>query len=159
MNKSSKIIITVFSWLAVFATMAVIARFSLQNSSDSSSTSEALLKLIPFYDRLSPEALDVIHLIIRKMAHFTIYALLGFTSYNAFNVSIKLKCGFVYLISVGFASTYAIIDEFVFQALSPGRAPMLLDVVIDTLGAPLGALLMFLIILIIKLIKNKETSL
>ena len=133
MSKTSRIIFTVFSWLAVLVSMAVIARFSLQNSSESSSTSEALLKLIPFYDRLSPEALDVIHLIIRKMAHFTIYALLGFTVYNAFHKSLALKQGFVYLISVSSASSYAIIDEFVFQALSPGRAPMLLDVFIDTL--------------------------
>ena len=158
-NKTSKIIYTVFSWLAVFATMAIIARFSLQNSSDSSSTSEAFLELIPFHDKLCAQALGVIHTIIRKLAHFTVYALLGIVAYNAYSISIRIKRGFLYLISVGFASTYAFIDEFVYQAISPGRAPMLLDVLIDTLGASFGALLMLLTIFIIKLIKNKETSL
>ena len=159
MSKTTKIILTVFSWLAVLVTMAVIARFSLQNSNDSSSTSEALLELIPFHDKMSQQALGIIHTVIRKMAHFTIYALLGFTAYNAFHKSVAIKQGFVYLISVGAASSYAIVDEFVLQAISPGRAPMLLDVFIDTLGASLGAFLMLMIIRIIKFIKNKETSL
>ncbi len=158
MSKQSKILAVIFSWLAVLITMCVIARFSLQDSSDSSATSEGILKLIPFYDKLPEQWLGIIHTLIRKAAHLTIYMLLGFTAFNAFNLSIRIKSLWIGLISVGLASNYAIIDEFVFQAISPGRAPMLLDVCIDTIGAIIGSLLMLLLTVIIKLIKNKEIS-
>lgn len=156
MNKRYKITIIIFSWLAVLITMLVIARFSLQTSSDSSSTSEIFLKLIPFYDRLSPSVLDIFHTIIRKLAHFTIYALLGFCAFNAYSVTLKIKNLFLCLLSVGISSTYATIDEFVFQALAEGRAPMLFDVFIDTLGALFGSVLMLMIFLLVKLNKKRK---
>lgn len=158
MNKRLKIIYIVISWLVVLGVMIVIMSFSLQNSTESSETSKGIMKLIPFYDKISEELISVFHTIIRKIAHFSIYALLGFCAYNAFCTSVPIKTGFVYLISVGFASSYAFIDEFVFQNITPGRAPMLFDVCIDTFGATFGASIMLLILLIIKKIKNKETS-
>ena len=159
MNKSRKIAVIVLSWFAVYATMAIIARFSFQNSTESSQTSQGILSLIPFYDKIPAEWLSVIHTLIRKIAHFSVYALLGFTSFNAFHFSVRIKRIFIYLISVGLASSYAIIDEFIYQAITPGRAPMIMDVCIDTCGACFGALLMLLITVIVNIIKNKETSL
>ena len=158
MNKRLKIIYIVISWLAVLATMTMIMTFSLQDSTESSETSKGIMKLIPFYNKIPEGLLSVFHTIIRKMAHFSIYALLGFFAYNAFSAVVPIKIGFVYLISVGFASNYAFVDEFVFQYITPGRAPMLFDVGIDTFGATVGASIMLIILFIIKQIKNKETS-
>lgn len=157
-NKARKILVIVFSWLTVLATMAIIARFSLQNGSESSSTSHLFVTLIPFYDKLSPDLLSIIHTVIRKLAHFTIYMLLGFTAFNAFCVSVKIKRIFLYVCAISTSIIYAVVDEFVFQALTPGRAPMFTDVCIDTLGALLGALIMLFIWFLIGHIKNKEIS-
>ena len=158
MNKSRKIIFLCLSWLASFAVLVIIAWFSFQDSSESSETSKGILHLIPFYEKMPQEWLSIIHTVIRKMAHFSIYALLGFTLFNAFNLTLPIKRTFIYLISIGASSIYAFIDEFVYQAITPGRAPMITDVCIDTLGASFGAILMLFIIALIRFIKNKETS-
>lgn len=158
MNKARKVLLLVFSWLAVVFIMAIIASFSLQDANKSTATSELILNLFSFFDKLMPGVLDIIHVIIRKCAHLFIYVVLGFFVFNAYNTTVKIKRVWVYILSVGLSVNFAVIDEFVFQAITSGRAPMLLDVCIDTTGAIIGAAIMLLITLLIKIIKNKETS-
>ena len=74
--------------------------------------------------------------IVRKMAHFSIYALIG--------ISLLL---FIYLFSI----MYACYDEYR-QLSVPGRSGSIKDVFIDSLGALTGITLIFIIILAIKII-------
>ena len=80
--------------------------------------------------------------VIRKIAHFSIYTLLGLLI-----MGIMLKTNITYkkriFITLVVGILYAILDEF-HQSFSPGRTPKITDVYIDTLGIILGILLVLL---------------
>jgi hypothetical protein len=73
---------------------------------------------------------------IRKGAHFTIYALLGFFVYRALCIVIRRRC-FGWSL---FVVLYAISDEF-HQWITGDRTPLYQDVMIDTIGGITGILL------------------
>ena len=78
-----------------------------------------------------------INYFVRKLAHFTAYAVLGICAYaNARLLGIKLKGYF--LPAVFFCAAYAIFDE-VHQYFTPGRTIKITDMIIDTSGAVVGA--------------------
>lgn len=96
--------------------------------------------------------------IVRKMAHFIIYALIGISLLLFMYVFFKklmLSSMIAFILSV----TYACYDEYR-QISIPGRSGSIKDVFIDSCGALTGIILTFSIILIIKLIisKTKNTS-
>ena len=66
-------LITVFTAIVIF-------RFSAQNSGQSNGLSLKIaawaLELLPLAE--TPENLDLVNLVLRKLAHFSVYALLGF---------------------------------------------------------------------------------
>lgn len=113
---------------ASFCIALAIFLFSSENGQESSSTSNIFLPLLTW---CMDEQLA--SLIIRKAAHFTIYALLGFSVYKSFN-----KPRFLYALLVCVA--YACFDEW-HQSLVPDRSCQLLDVGIDSLGASVGCFL------------------
>lgn len=116
-------------------------------------------RLIPF--KLSEGATDTLVFIIRKMAHFTEYAILGilylgtayyFVRYREIKDSKEIKEGrykadnkkkirLVLLASV-ICMLYAISDEF-HQSFTDGRSPAVRDVIIDTCGGFAGSILAF----------------
>lgn len=96
--------------------------------------------------------------IVRKMAHFIIYALIGISLLlfmYVFSKKLMLSSIIAFILSV----TYACYDEYR-QISIPGRSASIKDVFIDSCGALTGIILTFSIILIIKLIisKTKNTS-
>lgn len=96
--------------------------------------------------------------IVRKMAHFIIYALIGISLLlfmYVFSKKLMLSSIIAFILSV----TYACYDEYR-QISIPGRSGSIKDVLIDSCGALTGIILTFGIILIIKLIisKTKNTS-
>ena len=96
--------------------------------------------------------------IVRKMAHFIIYALIGISILlfmYVFSKKLMLSSIIAFILSV----TYACYDEYR-QISIPGRSGSIKDVFIDSCGALTGIILTFSIILIIKLIisKTKNTS-
>ena len=96
--------------------------------------------------------------IVRKMAHFIIYALIGISLLlfmYVFSKKLMLSSIIAFILSV----TYACYDEYR-QISIPGRSGSIKDVFIDSCGALTGIILTFSIILIIKLIisKTKNTS-
>ena len=96
--------------------------------------------------------------IVRKMAHFIIYALIGISLLlfmYVFSKKLILSSIIAFILSV----TYACYDEYR-QISIPGRSGSIKDVFIDSCGALTGIILTFSIILIIKLIisKTKNTS-
>ena len=80
---------------------------------------------------------------IRKCAHFTLFLLLGVCIYlllNAFNINNR------FIISIVLCFVFACLDE-THQIFTSGRTPLLLDIIIDSIGSIVG-------IVIISLSKN-----
>ena len=95
------------------------------------------------------EILEVWHLLIRKGAHFSEYAVLAALLSNALRLCGKMRWYLPVVISAG----YAVTDE-IHQYFVPGRACRLLDMGIDTCGAVFGTVVFLLITRLIKRIKN-----
>lgn len=125
--------------------MAVIFYFSSQDADLSTDVSNSFTKnVVNFFTlhKLSDNVLENIAVsvdyIVRKCAHFTIYAIMGLLCFNAlFNTYRKTDKKYL-IIAVIICFLYAISDE-IHQIFVPGRACMVKDVVIDTLGASLGS--------------------
>lgn len=124
--------------------MIVIFLFSNQASTDSSRLSNGFINntVIKIYrlfdnDKSNDEIIEVFSHPIRKMAHFTIYLILGLLVYNLlreYNVNNLYICVLVCMF-------YACTDE-IHQAFVVGRSCELMDVFIDTFGSYIGVLLL-----------------
>lgn len=110
---------------------------------------EKLIKLqIKIYDKL--KGFGSKSYIVRKMAHFSIYALIGISLLlfiYVFSKKLVLSSSIAFLLSI----IYACYDEHR-QLSVPGRSGSIKDVFIDSLGTLTGIILTFIIILIIKII-------
>lgn len=76
----------------------------------------------------------MVHMITRKLAHFTEYAILGFLAARAFSTSprpaIRTRW---FLISLALVVTFALLDEY-HQSFVPSRTGSPVDSVIDIAG-------------------------
>lgn len=142
--KVSKLSLTI-RWLLVVCIYGVIFWFSSQPSDDSSEQSSVLVDMVlklyfPNIDNVSPEraeaTIDILTVIVRKLAHFSAFAALGFFAFGAF-VFIE-KYAVRYFSSLALAAALAGLDEF-HQTFVDGRAGMISDVAIDSAGAVCGA--------------------
>ena len=126
------------SWILVITWMAVIFILSAQPANDSASLSTGITDwiyqlLINVFPNLN---IDTLHLIIRKLAHFTIYLVLGVLLLNALSHNEqKQSANFVLALLV--SSLYAISDE-IHQVFVSGRAGQISDVLIDIIGSLIG---------------------
>lgn len=155
--KTLKIIV---SWLMVIATMLIIYSFSGETAQESTETSggiiEAILKLFLPNEKVTVDLIAKLQHPIRKLAHFSIFALLGFTLANAFKITFKIKNIFNYLLSLASIIIYASTDEL-HQGFVDGRGPSFKDVLIDSFGGLTGILLFALMLFIFnKLITKKD---
>ncbi|MCR5825180.1 MAG: VanZ family protein [Oscillospiraceae bacterium] len=144
-------------WIAVSLAVAVlIFCFSSQPASESGTISRGMLRWLLSLVGYTPEQLpETLHHYLRKAAHFTIYALLGFCLRGAFDAQTRvppLPC------SIGAAALYAMSDEF-HQSFVPGRGPQLSDVLLDTAGAALGVLMMTLLLHLLSLWRRRSKPL
>ena len=144
--KKEKIINRVFIFLTVLV-MVLIFFFSSQNGDESAHTSSTVVRFIlsifirGFSAIGEEEKLSLISQyshIVRKVAHFTEFAALGFclsvslsTSKRRFRV--LPRSGAALLV----CALYAISDE-AHQILSDGRGPSLVDCAIDISGSAVG---------------------
>ncbi len=103
---------TIRRWLPAVAWMALIFWFSSQP------------------DLPRPPS-DLLNLILRKGAHFGVYAVLALTYVHALGGWQHRRLAFV------LAVLYAISDEF-HQSFTPNRFPSAMDVLIDSAGALAG---------------------
>ncbi len=139
-----------FFWVLTIAIMIGIFCFSAQGGDESLSTSESFTEgfLSSFKGfRELPESrqreiVEGVQGLVRKTAHFSVYAMLGGSMLSALYLTFKSKLMWLYAL-LG-CLLYAISDE-VHQCFVPGRAGRAGDVIIDTLGALLGILLVMLI--------------
>ena len=151
-------------WIAVISCMLAIFIFSSQEANVSDKTSsgfiELIVRLFDFKKNLTPEKAafltDKLSVMVRKTAHFMIYALLGFLISNlAFVYGIYKKKGTE--ITVFTSLLYAISDE-VHQTFVIGRSGQISDVCLDTAGAFCGLIFAGLIRFIINLIKERKNT-
>ena len=147
--------------MLLLCTFFIIFGFSSQNGEQSGGISrkisETILKVSSNYNKLEEEEKEIVlyrtESIIRKIAHFSIYTVVGFLLMGLLS-TYKLRDKWRMIITIVIGILYAISDEF-HQSFSPGRSPKVTDVYIDTLGIILGVLLVILIRMIYKKIKTK----
>lgn len=106
--------------------------------------------LVPDLDRYvppqkQPDFFSQLNHYLRKVAHFSLYALLGIL---LFCVSAYWERPWLshYGTAVAGAALYAVTDE-IHQSFAPGRGPRISDVLLDTAGAAFGALILLLFVL------------
>lgn len=126
---------------AVFAWMAVIVSFSLQEGNQSGALSGTVARALygwvenwPFFtDRLP---FDVFHFLLRKGAHFGVYLVLGLLTWNALRFYRAPSLRQYAFVTLG-AFIFALVDEGI-QYFTPGRVFAVTDVFIDGLGFMTG---------------------
>lgn len=106
--------------------MTFIFTMSSFNDIQSSNQSNIIVNFIIYIFKINNK--ELVSLIIRKLAHFNEYLILGILT-NNYNKKAN--------ISIIICFIYAITDEL-HQILVPGRSCQLLDIIIDTLGAIVG---------------------
>lgn len=141
--------ILLISWAAVAAVAIAIFLFSAQNSQESTQVSHGLIERIYlWYTNLFGRPCTSGELIrisafwdhfVRKLAHFSIYTLLGLCSANAFYLTfLQLKKAVGLALLTG--CLYAVSDE-IHQLFVPGRSCQITDMALDSCGVLLGILL------------------
>ena len=147
-NKRSKAIAVIF-WILTAICMAIIFYFSSRPANQSAGQSSVVTL---FLQRLFHTEAITEHM-VRKFAHFTEFAGLGFLINTALYYSIgkqKLPLG----IAIG--SSYAGTDE-IHQIFVDGRSCQFTDWALDTAGIVTGAIIFLILNLIIrKIIEHKK---
>lgn len=154
-TKKEKIIRTVL-WVATVLWMGLIFMFSAQTASESSETSRTVVDLVIAIfgienaeKMLANEELSMaITFIVRKSAHFYIFAVLGAlltASVSRYTPPGKILCP---LTSLLLGVLYAFSDEL-HQYFVPGRACQLRDVCIDSAGVLLGCTAVYFVMKLI----------
>lgn len=139
--KNKKII----SFILVIGWMIFIFLMSSFDGNESSSQSNFLVHFI--VDIFNISNVDIISLIIRKIAHFIEYLILGILVYN-----MMIYYDRKYYLAIMVCLLYAISDE-VHQAFVPGRSYQVHDMLIDSFGSLTGIMLLNMFM---KFKKNKK---
>lgn len=150
-------------WLAVLATAGMIFWFSAQNGAVSSQLSGGITEKVvevvePDYDSLpEPEQqtlFDAVQFAVRKSAHFSEYALLGFLL-RLLCASYALRRGglVAWLCGTGYAATDELHQWFV-----AARSAMWQDVCLDSSGVFAGVLLATGILALIAYRRNRRRT-
>ncbi len=133
----------IFWWTLTLIWCIVIffqsAKPATLSSADSDSITQLINNIIAFFFGKGNFILD--DFIVRKVAHFLEYAILGLLLFNSIKKPDELPKSMV--ISIALAVLYAISDEF-HQYFVPGRAAKILDVGIDSLGILAGTTASFI---------------
>ena len=147
--------------LAIVAVLCFIFGNSLLDGKESSEVSSGVMEVVepvarPVVEAVSPEPVsdDMLHGIIRKLAHFTEFAVLAVLS-----VLLLLQlCGTLitpYFTTVLFGTLLAAVtDEFI-QSFT-GRTSSVRDVLIDFSGALCGMLLTAAVLAVIRAIRTPK---
>ena len=142
----------------------IIFGFSGQEGEKSGSISrqitEAVTKNIKQIQTLEETQKEItlkkIEHIIRKLAHFSLYTVVGIlmmSLMSTYNIEQIKRYG----ISLGVGMIYAISDE-IHQSFIPDRTPAVGDVFIDTCGVIFGIILVRVVMLIILKVKNTNKN-
>ena len=155
-------IIRIILIIALLGTFGIIFGFSNQNAETSGGISQKvtkyIIKIIPQLQKLEnmqkEKIINQIEKIVRKIAHFTIYTLVGFLLMSLM-ITYKMKemnqIGMSLIIGLVYASS----DE-IHQAFIPGRSAQLTDVILDTIGVLAGIFISILLVEIFRKFSKKK---
>ena len=146
-----KTLLPLFFWILLTALPALAAVFfSSQNSADSGFLSLRVMTwLVPRFPFLSSLfTVSQIHKLVRKLAHFTLYFVLGSGLRGLLNYQRRVPC---VPATILIGMLYAALDEF-HQYFTRGRSASVIDVAIDTSGVIAGcaAVSLFFFLLTLK---------
>lgn len=163
MQKERKNILRIVLLILIIINCITIFYFSNQVADESSKRSG---RIVNFIAQIVPEIKNMkepektifmqetLTTIVRKTAHFSIYAMLGILSMN-YMATYKEKSLYKNaLIAIIFCIFYATTDE-IHQYFIPGRSCELRDVCIDTVGSLTGIVITYAIYYYYKRRKNK----
>lgn len=139
MYRRNRRALAVFLWLAAIAWIAVLFFFSGQDGVHSSALSMRLARELKQLFPAIPLKVWELNRVLRKAAHFCIFALEGFLLGGALMVmlsNVRLGGMLTAVICVGLGA----LNEY-HQSFSAGRSCEFRDVCIDSAGAILGVLL------------------
>lgn len=123
--------------------MVIIFAFSSQTSSESNAVSKQVSKVISdiwnFFVRNESYQMNVseINAHVRKLAHFSLYFILGVATSVMLAKKGGLRLHYIWLAAVAVCFIYAAGDEW-HQSFVAGRGPLVSDVRLDTLGGMMG---------------------
>ena len=131
-----------FSRYAPLLAWLVFISYASSDSFNAGNTSRIIGPLVLWlFPNTSPETLLSIHIITRKAAHFTEYAILAFLAARAFRTSPRPALAKRwFLASLALVVAYALLDEY-HQSFVPSRTGSIYDSIIDISGG-LTALLL-----------------
>lgn len=143
-------------WIAVILWMAVIFTFSSQPAVQSDELSKGIVYKvieflseygdIPVFSQPDNELFamaDILDHYIRKLAHFSVFAVLGILVYNLM-AAYGIKRSKIIFLAALVCFLYAVSDE-VHQLFVDGRAGQIKDVVIDSGGSVLALTVTYLL--------------
>ena len=155
MNKKSKYIILTIIWMSFI--------FSMSNqpaniSKELSKNIENLLNRTPIIGNILSDILNSPNsqFIVRKSAHFILFCLLSILCFIAI-YEIKKSVKISTLVSFSITFIYACIDE-IHQLFIPGRGSQIKDVLIDSIGAIIGLIVINLIFMLKNRIKKSYSK-
>jgi VanZ family protein len=125
--------------------MGVIFYFSTKTwgGAETKSWLDRLLTVyvLPVRELMTPSDLGQLNFIVRKLAHFTEYAILTTLGYWGWAKSLGQSPHIALRIALTVSILFAISDEF-HQRFVPGRTSLLTDVLIDCCGAMVAAFIL-----------------
>ena len=124
--------------LVAICSIATMLYFSSRTAEISSQQSQMIIDIIKLIG-IEPSSY-----FIRKLAHFTIFAIIGFCV-SMFIGSYDMNKIISTLLSFTLTTGYACVDEYI-QTFIPGRNGSINDVMIDTFGVIIGIVLYNIII-------------
>lgn len=113
----------------------VLISYASTDSFSADNTSRIIGPLVLWlFPRTSPETMATIHFIVRKIAHFTEYAILAYLAARAFRTSPRPALANRWFIaSLALVVCYALLDEY-HQSFVPSRTASIYDSFIDMTG-------------------------
>lgn len=119
--------------------MAVIFFMSTDSFSFSQTSKFVVPILQTVFPFLSLKTIHFIHSLLRKLGHFTEYAVLSWLWFRTLQTGDKKWSTRSALLAFLLSSLYAATDEF-HQSFVPSRGPSMIDVGIDSVGAAFSLL-------------------
>lgn len=167
--KKAKIIISI---CFIFIWMGVIFGFSSKSGNESNNQSKSIIESVAdatnvkniekdkstegtYSVKKTSIVMDRLNKIVRKCAHASIYFVLSIFVMNFIFIVKKENKFKYYLVGIFICFLYACTDEF-HQLYVPGRTGRFTDALIDTLGASMGCIVMWIFCKIKSMIKLKE---
>ncbi len=146
----------IICWALVIIWMGIIFNMSSSTADESSAQSGGLIRnlLSIFGDDISEGIIKGLQGFVRKCAHFAEYFILGALLFVAVGCHTKKRATQL-IIALLAGVLYAISDE-VHQIFVPGRAGMLVDVLLDSVGVAVGAAAIALLALLARRIKKRK---